>query len=85
MTKDEMKKRLDDMGVDYDASATKGELAELIQANKGAAEGKVICKVRRDFWPTEKQEDRVCKGEIVEVDAMAAIEGIEKGMLERVR
>lgn len=49
------------------------------------AEKKMKARVLRDFWPTENEEDRVRAGTIVEVDADALIEGLENGILERVK
>lgn len=43
----------------------------------------VACEVLRDFWPEEGT--RVHKGTIVEVDAEAAMTGIENGILKRVK
>lgn len=85
MTKDEISARLDKLNVEHDKRASKAELADLLAKHKGASEGKVICRVLRDFWPTEDDNDRVRKGEIVEVDTESAFLGIETGTLERVR
>lgn len=41
--------------------------------------------VRRDFWPTDRQEDRVRKGTIVEMTAEEALDGIASGAIERLR
>lgn len=49
------------------------------------AEKKMQARVLRDFWPTDKDEDRVKAGTIVEVDADALIKGMEDGILERVK
>lgn len=49
------------------------------------AEKKMKARVLRDFWPTENEEDRVRAGAIVEVDAEAMIQGLESGILERVK
>ena len=45
------------------------------------AEKKIKARVLRDFWP--KEDERVRAGTIVEVDADALIDGMEKGILER--
>ena len=44
---------------------------------------KIAVRVLRDFWPEKGM--RVRKGTITEIDPMAAIEGIEKGLLETVK
>lgn len=50
---------------------------------KPKAKGYTV-RVLRDFWPTEDQ--RVKAGTILEnIEADAAIEGIESGILERVK
>lgn len=43
----------------------------------------VICEVLRGFWPEEGV--RVRKGEIVEVTPEQAMDGLESGMLKRVK
>lgn len=43
----------------------------------------VMCRVQRDYWPQEGV--RIRAGEIIECTPMEAIEGIERGALERVR
>ena len=43
------------------------------------------CEVLRDYWPTEDEADRVRTGAIVEVDAETAMDGIERGVLARVK
>lgn len=45
----------------------------------------VACRVKRDYWPTEHETDRVRAGTIVELAPMDAIEGIESGLFERVK
>lgn len=85
MTKDEISARLDKLNVEHDKRASKADLADLLAKHRGAAAGKVICRVLRDFWPTDDENDRVRKGEIVEVDTDAAFLGIETGTLERVK
>lgn len=44
----------------------------------------VKARVLRDFWPTDEQEKRVRSGAVVEVTKDALIDGMEKGILERV-
>lgn len=39
--------------------------------------------VKRDYWPTDKDEDRVRAGTVVEVSVDALIDGMEKGILAR--
>ena len=45
----------------------------------------VTCEVLRGYWPTENQEDRVRKGDIIEVTPEQAMDGLESGMLKRVK
>ncbi len=45
----------------------------------------VKARVLRDFWPTDNDLDRVKAGAVVEVSKDALIEGMEKGVLERVK
>lgn len=49
------------------------------------AEKTVKARVLRDFWPTDKDEDRIRAGEEVDVSMEALIDGMEKGVLERVK
>ena len=56
-----------------------------------AKEQLIACAVQRDYWIAAEQataldrDQRVRAGEIVEVDADAAIAGIETGTLKRVK
>lgn len=50
-----------------------------------AEEKKVMARVLRDFWPTDKDVDRVRAGTAVEVTMEALIDGMEKGVLERLK
>jgi len=50
-----------------------------------ATEKKVLARVLRDFWPTDKDEDRVTAGTQIEVTMEALIDGMEKNILERVK
>jgi len=84
MTKDEIKAKLDDLGVEYDARLGIDKLAALLKQNQQGAAG-VLCMVNRDYWPTDREEDRVRKGAIVEVTADQAMDGMESGILKRVR
>ena len=43
----------------------------------------VACEVMRDYWPAE--DERVRAGTIVQLDPMAAIDGIESGIMRRVK
>lgn len=45
----------------------------------------VMCEVLRDYWPTENEIDRVRKGTIVEVTPDEAMDGMEAGLLKRVK
>ena len=50
-----------------------------------ADEKKVKAKVLRDFWPTENDVDRVRAGTVIDVTTETLIDGMEKGILERVK
>lgn len=45
----------------------------------------VSVRVLRGFWPTENQEDRVRKGQIIEVTKDDLIAGLEAGTMERIK
>lgn len=45
----------------------------------------VKARVLRDFWPSADQTERVRAGTIVDVTKDALIDGLEKGVLERVK
>ncbi len=42
-------------------------------------------RVLRDFWPTEHESDRVRAGTVIDVDTETLLDGMEKGILERVK
>ena len=48
-----------------------------------AAEKKVLARVLRDYWTEDG--DRISAGREVEVPLEALVEGMEKGILERVK
>lgn len=50
-----------------------------------ATEKLVKVRILRDFWPTENDEDRVRAGTETEVTMEALVDGLEKGILERVK
>lgn len=50
-----------------------------------ATEKLVKARVLRDFWPTDNDEDRVRAGSIVDVSMETLVDGMEKGVLERVK
>lgn len=50
---------------------------ELVAADTVAAE------VLRDYWPTDRDEDRVRAGTVVQVTKDALIAGLEAGVLKR--
>ena len=56
-----------------------------VTADDLKTEGMIRCVVLRDFWPTEKDEDRVRAGVMIEVSAEEALDGIESGLLARVK
>ena len=49
------------------------------------AEKKTKVRVLRGFWPTDNPQDRVFAGAIIEVDNETLINGLEAGILERVK
>lgn len=49
------------------------------------AEKMVKARVLRDFWPTDKDEDRVRAGTELDVTMDTLVDGLEKGILERVK
>jgi hypothetical protein len=49
------------------------------------AEKTVKARVLRDFWPSENEMDRVRAGSIVDVSMETLVDGMEKGVLERVK
>lgn len=50
-----------------------------------ATEKLVKARVLRDFWPTENEMDRVRAGTEIEVTMETLVDGLEKGILERVK
>lgn len=48
-----------------------------------AQDKKVKAVVMRDYWPTDKDEDRVRAGTVIEVDTDTLLDGMEKGILSR--
>lgn len=49
------------------------------------AEKMTKVRVLRDFWPTDRDEDRVRAGAEMEVTMETLVDGLEKGILERVK
>jgi len=49
------------------------------------ADKMVKARVLRDFWPTENELNRVRAGAEVEVTMETLLDGLEKGILERVK
>lgn len=49
------------------------------------AEKMTKVRVLRDFWPTDRDEDRVRAGTEIEVNMETLVDGLEKGILERVK
>ncbi len=45
----------------------------------------IAAEVLKDYWPTDNQQDRIRKGQIVEVTAERLIEGMENNTLKRVK
>lgn len=83
MTKDEIKEKLDNAGIEYDARLSIDKLAALLKSNTQTSG--VLCIVQRDYWPTDSDEDRVRAGTVVEVSADEAMDGMESGLLQRVK
>lgn len=99
MTKDEIKAALDEAGIEYDARLGVEKLeallpkndAEPVAAQKLKSRG-VLCVVQRDYWPTPedieagwpvRERNRVRAGSLIEIEAEAALDGVESGMLSR--
>lgn len=98
---DALRAQLDAAGVEYDGRWGVERLQDALDAAKApdaapaaaaapvpapaASAGMILCRVLRDFWPTDSQEDRVRKGEMVEVTIDQALDGVESGALQRVR
>jgi len=49
------------------------------------ADKKIKARVMRDFWPTGDDIDRVRAGTVIEVTTETLIDGMEKGILQRVK
>ena len=45
----------------------------------------VKARVLRDFWPTDNEQERVRAGTIIDVTKDVLIDGMEKGILVRVK
>lgn len=91
MDKDEIKAALDEAGIDYDARLSAENLAELLPVRIA---DKTLMRVERDYWPTDDdraagwpvtQRNRVVAGTLVEVTTEAAMNGMEAGLLSRVK
>lgn len=54
-------------------------------ANEPTKEETVKARVLRDFWPTGDDKDRVRAGAIIDVTKDTLIDGLEAGVLERVK
>jgi len=85
MDKDEIKAKLDAAGIEYDARWGVDKLEamlppEMVSAPKAQT---VACVVLRDYWQAEN--DRVRAGSVLDLEPMAAIDGIESGLLARVK
>lgn len=51
----------------------------------GMAEKMTKVRILRDFWPTEDERDRMRAGTEIEVDTETLVDGLERGILERVK
>lgn len=92
MTKEEIMAALDEAGIEYDGRLGAEKLAALLPSGAGSSEPEpapaaktVKCRVLRDYWPDEYQENRVRKGDIIEATLEQALDGVEAGNLERVK
>ena len=68
-------------------TGTKPEQTQTAPAaeQKQPEQPKFAAKVLRDFWPTGDQEDRVRKGQVIEVTPEELIAGLELNTLARVK
>lgn len=89
ITVNDIKAKLSELEIEFDATAKKAELLELLNPETIAemeATPKVDlipCVVLRDFW--DEKAVRTRKGKIIEVTAEEAMDGMENGTLERVK
>lgn len=87
MDKKDITDKLDAAGIEYDKRLGAEKLAELLPSDAKDDQSKkgdtVTCTILRDYWDDEGTRHR--KGRVVEVPAMAALEGVENGLLKRVR
>ena len=85
MDKDAIKAKLDAAGIEYDARLGADKLAAMLPPETVSAPKSqtVACVVLRDYWPAEN--DRVRAGTILDIEPMDAIDGIESGLLSRVK
>lgn len=81
MTEQEIKAKLDELGIEYDGRWGVDRLSALLPKTPDM----VMCQVQRDYWPTDDEMSRVRKGEIVEVSTLEALDGIESGALKRIK
>ncbi len=49
------------------------------------AEKMTKVRILRDFWPTENETDRVHAGTVLEVNTETLVDGLERGILERIK
>ncbi len=94
MTKDEIIAKLEEAGIEHDGRWSKAKLEALLPGEdipepvlvtEAVRRELVTCRVVRDFWPSANEDDRVRKGQIIELTPMDAIDAIEAGAVERVR
>lgn len=50
-----------------------------------ATEKMVKVRILRDFWPTDNEMDRVRAGTVTEVNMETLVDGLERGILERIK
>lgn len=97
LSRDDIKAKLDALEIEYDGRLSTEHLAALLPADDGEAthpepipvpqptgERTLPFEVMRDYWPTDRQEDRVRKGTIVEMTAAEALDAVSSGALRKV-
>lgn len=100
LSKEKITAKLDELEIEYDKRLGAEKLAELLPDEALAelteperepadkqqkAEPTVTCRVLRDYWPTDDENDRVRKGAVVDVPVSVALDGVEAGSLQRMK
>lgn len=50
-----------------------------------ATEKMTKVRILRDFWPTDKEADRIRAGAVLDVNMDTLVDGLERGILERIK